>query len=385
MVRLFPFDHAILMLGATATGWLAIHQPTVALDSIAQTADQPVTLRFSAQVGDQPFQCGDRYPLGHSGVVTTPTDFRFYISDVALMNATGERVPLVLQQDGRWQHDQVALLDFENKTGACTNGTVETRDQVVGTVPTGNYQGLEFTLGVPFSLNHADATLAASPLNLTSLWWNWRGGYKFLRIDLLPQTLGSRPTQLQPIPWLRMDASSHSLLQGISSFKSSHFLSHALSQDLAHRSSHQSFQNLSSISSHRSPHESPHESSHDPFPWQERPSSYFSHGTATDQTPGFAIHLGSTGCQASETNQAPITCTQPNRVTVRFDGFDPARQRVVADLAALVATTDLTINQPNTPVGCMSSPDDQDCAGIMGALGLNSSQTSGAQTFFRVE
>ncbi|NJR31975.1 MAG: hypothetical protein HC778_02740, partial [Chamaesiphon sp. CSU_1_12] len=28
------------------------------------------------------------------------------------------------------------------------------------------------------------ATLAASPLNLTSLWWNWQGGYKFLRLDL---------------------------------------------------------------------------------------------------------------------------------------------------------------------------------------------------------
>jgi uncharacterized repeat protein (TIGR04052 family) len=51
-------------------------------------------------------------------------------------------------------------------------------------VPAGTYRGLRFTLGVPFDLNHADATIAPSPLNLTSLFWNWQAGYKFLRIDL---------------------------------------------------------------------------------------------------------------------------------------------------------------------------------------------------------
>jgi uncharacterized repeat protein (TIGR04052 family) len=54
----------------------------------------------------------------------------------------------------------------------------------MGTVPKGDYRGIRFRLGVPFDLNHGDATIAPSPLNLTSLFWNWQAGYKFLRIDL---------------------------------------------------------------------------------------------------------------------------------------------------------------------------------------------------------
>ena len=41
-----------------------------------------------------------------------------------------------------------------------------------------------FDLGVPFALNHQDVTVAASPLNLPPMWWNWQGGYKFVRVDM---------------------------------------------------------------------------------------------------------------------------------------------------------------------------------------------------------
>ena len=38
-------------------------------------------------------------------------------------------------------------------------------------------------MGVPFDVNHDNPATADSPLNLTSLHWNWQGGYKFLRLD----------------------------------------------------------------------------------------------------------------------------------------------------------------------------------------------------------
>jgi uncharacterized repeat protein (TIGR04052 family) len=38
-------------------------------------------------------------------------------------------------------------------------------------------------MGVPFEANHDNPATAPSPLNLTSMHWNWQGGYKFLRID----------------------------------------------------------------------------------------------------------------------------------------------------------------------------------------------------------
>lgn len=164
-----------VILGA----WAAVAHP-----KLLSTSTQPITLKFAAKVGNQPFVCGTTYSLGTSKTAVTPNDFRFYISEVALLDAKGKATPITLEQDGKWQYKSVALLDFENKTGACANGTTETRDRIVGTFPQGSYTGLKFTLGVPFELNHNDATLAPSPLNLTGLWWNWQFGYKFARLDL---------------------------------------------------------------------------------------------------------------------------------------------------------------------------------------------------------
>ena len=176
------------LLPHSVQGLSAIANPVTTAET------QPVTIRFLAKVGNQPFACGSNYRLGQPAINQTVSDFRFYISDVALIDSSGKKVSVTLEQDGKWQYQTVALLDFENKTGACTNGTVEIRDRVVGTVPKGNYTGLQFSVGIPFALNHEDVTLASSPLNLTGLWWNWLAGYKFVRIDL------QNPTIIQPGP-----------------------------------------------------------------------------------------------------------------------------------------------------------------------------------------
>lgn len=144
-----------------------------------------VTLRFAARVGAMPFRCGQVFgPMGSAASQWNPTDFRFYVHDVRLLDAIGNEVPVALDQDGTWQHMNVALLDFEDRTGLCTNGTAPTNDVVRGRVArTSAWTGVRFRLGVPFGLNHADLASLPSPLNLTALWWGWQGGHKFLRID----------------------------------------------------------------------------------------------------------------------------------------------------------------------------------------------------------
>lgn len=158
-------------------------------DSVIASETQPVTIRFAAKVNGESFACGSSYLLGKPATNQTLSDFRFYITNVELIDEKGKTVPVTLEQDNKWQYQNVALLDFENKTGACANGTVEMRDVIIGSVPKGNYTGLKFSLGVPFNLNHEDATLAASPLNLTGLWWSWLLGYKFARIDIQSPTM----------------------------------------------------------------------------------------------------------------------------------------------------------------------------------------------------
>ncbi|MFM7426919.1 MAG: MbnP family copper-binding protein, partial [Elainella sp.] len=300
---------------------------------------QSVTIRFAAQVGNQPFTCGKSYELGQPALSIMPSDFRLYVSNVALINQQGEAIPMTLIQDGQWQYQNVALLDFEDKTGACTNGTAETRTEVIGTVPVGTYRGLQFTLGLPFALNHADSTLAASPLNLTSLWWNWRAGYKFARIDLTRMTQAN----VAPVPG------------NVPELHHTGQVAHGLAHGATPPAGHGTEQGTG-------------------------------HGGAAEKSGAVSIHLGSTGCEAASTNQSPIQCQNPNTAQIRFAAFDPAQNRVVADLGALLAEANLGVNQPDTPLGCMSSPDDGDCASILHNLGLPfGGQPSPGQTFFRVE
>ena len=141
----------------------------------------PIELRFAAVVGDQPFECGTSYSGLGNGAELTPKDLRFYVHDVRLLREDGGEVPVVLDDDGKWQNGEVALLDFEDGCGDM--GNADLNDRILGVAPAGSYTGIRFKVGVPEALNHADASLAGAPLNLTSLFWNWNAGYKFIRID----------------------------------------------------------------------------------------------------------------------------------------------------------------------------------------------------------
>ena len=145
---------------------------------------QPVTITFEAKLGDRPFACGASYDgLGVAASTLTPSDLRFYVSNVRLIDAEGNERGVALVQDEVWQLDDVALLDFEDRTGPCANGTTATNTQIVGRAPAGDYVGIVFDLGVPDALNHQDSPTMPSPLNLSALWWSWQGGYKFMRLE----------------------------------------------------------------------------------------------------------------------------------------------------------------------------------------------------------
>ncbi len=160
--------------------------------------DQTIELRFAAQVGDEAFGCDKTFMgLGTADSMATPLDFRLYLHDVRLVDSTGKQWPLDVTDDGLWQRDGLVLLDFEDKTGTCINGTTPTNRFVRGTIDPGHDEptitGVTFKLGVPFELNHADVATAASPLNLSGLFWNWQGGYKFARLDL--SVMGAMPVE----------------------------------------------------------------------------------------------------------------------------------------------------------------------------------------------
>jgi uncharacterized repeat protein (TIGR04052 family) len=167
----------------------------LALPFAAAQDSQPVKLRFAGAVNGAAFACGKNYSnIGTTKSTITPSDFRFFVSAVELLTPEGKAVPLAFDQDGIWQFKNVVLVDLEDGSGPCSNGTKALHAEVSGSAPRGNYTGVRFTMGVPFELNHGDPTVAPSPLNITAMFWNWQGGYKFLKADMNSTGLSAKPT-----------------------------------------------------------------------------------------------------------------------------------------------------------------------------------------------
>ena len=254
-------------------------------------------LPFEARVGAEVFSCGASYQgLGTSATSYAPADFRLYVHDLRLVTGAGAEVALEVANDGEWQRDGVVLLDFADGSGQCETATAGTHTAVAASAPGGHYRGLRFRVGVPEALNHADVSTAAAPLADPGLYWGWRSGYLFTRID----------------------------------------------------------------------------------------------GKTSGQPAGYPMHLGSTDCLPPAEGQGAGACARENRPEIDLRLFNPEGGKVVLDLAALFADTDLNADAdvPNTAVGCMSQQEDPDCAPLFARLGLgfgDAPPAPAAQTFFRAE
>lgn len=250
-------------------------------------AAQPVSITFHGKVGQQTFACGQSYAgLGTTATAAKLSDFRLYVHDVRLIDSAGAEQPVALDQDALWQYENVALLDFEDKTSPC-DGTAATNSTIHGSAASGSgsYAGLRFVLGVPAALNHENQATAPAPLNYTSLFWTWQDGYKFMRTE--GKTVGA--------------------------------------------------------------------------------------GSAV------MFHLGSTGCVKDGSGQTQ--CQTPNTAAIELAGFNPQKNSVAVDLAALFAGSDLSQDMM-----CMSEPGSAACSAIFARLGLPfAGAAASPQKLFRVE
>ena len=155
--------------------------------STSSTTTTDINIPFTAQVNGTPFTCGTTFQ-GVGNAVTDRyriDDFRFYINNIRLKDHyDGKLYPVELKQDGKWQYNNMALLDFEN---GCVNGTKELNTQVTATLPAGknisDFNGICFVVGLPFTENHADPASAPAPINVSGMLWSWTTGRKFIRVD----------------------------------------------------------------------------------------------------------------------------------------------------------------------------------------------------------
>lgn len=282
---------------ADGNGSVAINELITAVrNSLEGCPRRDIEIVFAAAVGDENFTCGGVYDnVGTSSARLRLTDFRFYVSNVRLLTPDGDEVALALDQETIWQRENVALLDFEDGTSGCSFGNALTNDRVRGTAPPGLYTGIRFDMGIPFEMNHGNAELETEPLNVTALFWNWQGGYKFLRVDGFAGPI--------------------------------------------------------------------------------------------EAAINFNLHIGSTGCASAAPPIPPSgPCANPNRPEITLTAFDPDRNVIVADLARVLADSNVEENHPESAPGCQSQQFDMDCVGPFYNLGLPfGGNPGGQQQFFRVE
>jgi uncharacterized repeat protein (TIGR04052 family) len=145
-----------------------------------------VSLRFHAKVGKSDFACSHKYAAqGTANTTVTPLDLRLFVHAVELIKEDGSKVPLSLIAREPWQSEALALLDFEDKTGRCSDGTAETNTAITGTAPAGSYKGVSFVVGVPDELNHKDPASLAAPLkDAAGLSAMGVEGFRFAKVGL---------------------------------------------------------------------------------------------------------------------------------------------------------------------------------------------------------
>lgn len=158
---------------------------------------QTVSIQFAAQANGKDVKCGAVNSidnLGTSSKTAEIQDLRFYVAEVKLINDKGQAVAVTLDKND-YQNYGVVLLDFEDATGACV-GDAKLNTAITGKINTGNYQGIQFVLGVPdtgvdstgktVALSHTETTSMSAPLDIAAMAWSWQGGRKFFKIEVNP-------------------------------------------------------------------------------------------------------------------------------------------------------------------------------------------------------
>ncbi|WP_216620815.1 MbnP family copper-binding protein, partial [Myxococcus xanthus] len=102
----------------------------------------------------------------------------------------------------------------------------------------------------------------------------------------------------------------------------------------------------------------------------------------------YVFHVRADGCTG--TPDVGVDCSAENQGTIFLTGFEPGRNRVVFDVAALFAHTDFENSGDGLtdPVpGCFSNAGDPECAALFPQVGLGGGATApgGADAFIRVE
>lgn len=97
-----------------------------------------------------------------------------------------------VKSDGKWIPVTLKVAPNHSQSialagNACHSDGTMSRYPLEFTGPD-KFTELKFTIGVPFHLNHLNPLEQKAPLNRPDMFWVWRNGHKFLRLELENKT-----------------------------------------------------------------------------------------------------------------------------------------------------------------------------------------------------
>lgn len=144
-------------------------------------------LRIEGVFGTTPFALNQPYVNAAQDTVRF-TMAKFYLSEISVIDTLGRSIPVRVVDTTNTvtiDNQTVTLLDYAN----AQNGTFE----LTLRAKPGLYRGMKFRVGVPFDLNHRDASVQPRPLNVDQgMFWTWNSGYIFHRLEGNFDSLGTQ-------------------------------------------------------------------------------------------------------------------------------------------------------------------------------------------------
>jgi uncharacterized repeat protein (TIGR04052 family) len=140
---------------------------------------QSGSIEFTARYGEQALDCEMRFE--HADAQWQLNSLAFFISTPQLQ-VNDDQWHDIEFTASQWQNSQSSLIWFANDCQQNTPYHVSSpivADQGLLVKAT----KLRFTLGLPFEVNHLNPLTQQAPLNIPEMFWSWRNGHKFMRID----------------------------------------------------------------------------------------------------------------------------------------------------------------------------------------------------------
>ncbi|MGQ8367014.1 MbnP family copper-binding protein [Glaciecola sp. 1036] len=136
-------------------------------------------LEFALYNGATPISCEASFT--HQQDIWTIENLSFFVSDLKFYTFDNKEIVPIFDESP-WQNENVALIKFDTSCDDSIPSNQSLKFTFDGEMQ--DLHSIEFSLSVPFTQNHLNPLTQASPLNDSSMFWSWRMGYKFMRIDM---------------------------------------------------------------------------------------------------------------------------------------------------------------------------------------------------------